>query len=54
MSHPTLVNLDPNEYIERIRYYPFAVNLGRCTGKCNTLNDLSKRMYSPNKKEDLT
>ena len=53
MSLPTLVNLDLNEYIEGIRYYPFAVNLDRCIGHCNTLNDLSRTICVPNKIEDL-
>ena len=29
---PTLINLHPNEYDQRLRYYPFAVNLDRCMG----------------------
>ena len=29
------------------------VNLDRYVGSCNTLNDLSKRICVPNKKEDL-
>ena len=41
ITQPTLINLYPNEYIERLCYYPFAVNLDRCMEKCNTLNDLS-------------
>ena len=40
MTQPTLINLRPNEYIEGLRYYPFAVKLDRCVGSCNTVNDL--------------
>ena len=39
---PTLINLHRNEYSQELLYYPFAVNLGRCTGSCNTLDDLIK------------
>ena len=51
MTEPTLNNLYPNEYIEQLRYYPFAVNLGRCMGSFSTLNDLSNRAFVPNKTE---
>ena len=27
MTQPTLFNLHPNEYSQRLHYYPFAVNL---------------------------
>ena len=29
------------------------VNSYRCDGSCNTLNDVSNKVYVPNKKEDL-
>ena len=48
---PTLINLHPNEYIQGLRYYPCAVNLDRCIGSCNTLNDLSDKVYVSNKTE---
>ena len=44
-----LVDLNPNE----LRYYPFVVNLDRCDGSCNSLDDLSDRIYVSNKTEDL-
>ena len=34
-------------------YYPFAVNLDRCTGSCNTLNNLPNYVCVLNKTEDL-
>ena len=37
-----------------LRYYPFQVNLDRCVGSCNTLNDLSNKLCVPNKREDLS
>ena len=53
MIQPTFNNLHPNEYIERLCYYLFAVNLDRCMGNCNTLNDLSYKVCVLNKTEDL-
>ena len=53
MIQATLINLHPNEFSQEFHYYPFSVKLGRCVGSCNTLNDLSNKMYVPNKKEDL-
>ena len=37
-------NLYPNEYSQESHYYPFAVKLDKCVGKCNTLNDLPNRV----------
>ena len=53
MTQSTLINLHPNEYSQGLRYYLFAVNLDRCGGSCNTLDDLSSRVCVPNEKEDL-
>ena len=50
---PTLINLHPNEYSQKLHYYPFAVKLDRCVGSCNTLNDLPNKLCVPNKTEDL-
>ena len=36
-----------------LHYYPFAVNLDRWVGSCNTLNDLSNKVCVPTKTEDL-
>ena len=47
----TLINLHPNEYIQGLRYYPFAVNLSMRS--CNTLNDLSNKVCVLNETEDL-
>ena len=46
---PTLINLHPNEYSKEFHYYSFAVKLDRCVGSCNTLNDVSNKVYGPNK-----
>ena len=53
IAQPTLINLHPNEYIQGLRYYPLALNLDRCMGSCNTINDLSNRACVANKSEDL-
>ena len=53
MAQPTLINLNPNEHIEGLRYYPFVINLDKGIGSCNTLNDLSNNVCVPNKTEDL-
>ena len=53
MTQPTLINLHTYEYIQDLQYYPFAVNLHRCAGSCNTLDDLSNNVCVPNKTEDL-
>ena len=37
---PTLINLNPNEYIQEFHYYWFVVKLDRCVASCNTLNYL--------------
>ena len=49
MIQPALINLFPNEYSHELHYYPFAVNLVRCVGSCNTLNELSNRVCVSNK-----
>ena len=36
----TLINLHPDEYSQRLHYYPLAVNLDRRVKRYNTLNDL--------------
>ena len=33
--------------------YPFAVNLGKCVGNCNTFDDLSNRVCVSNETENL-
>ena len=53
-TQPTLINLHPNECIEGLHYYPFAVNLDRCMGSFNTLNDLFNKVCVPNKIEDIS
>ena len=32
---PTLIDLDPDEYNQRLCHYPFTIKLNRCNGSCN-------------------
>ena len=52
-TQPTIINLHPNEYTEGLLYFPFAINLDRCVGSCNTLNQLSNIIFVPNNTKDL-
>ena len=52
-TQSTLINLHPNKYTQRLRYYQFAVDWDRYVGSCNTPNDLSSKVCVPNKTEDL-
>ena len=53
MIPPTAINLHHNEYSQEFCYYPFAVKLGKCVGRFNTLHDLSNKVCVPNEKENL-
>ena len=53
MTEPTIINLHPNEQSKKFHYYSLAVKLDRCVGSCNTLNDLSNKVWVPNKTGDL-
>ena len=50
---PILINLHPYECSQEFHYYPFAVKLDWFVGSCNTINDLSNKVYIPNKTEDI-
>ena len=50
---PTLINLNPNEYSQKFNYFLFVTKLDRYAGSCNTINNLSNKVYVPNKSEDL-
>ena len=53
MIQTTLINLHANESGQGLYYYQFAVNLDRCLGSSNTLNDLSNRLHVLDKTEGL-
>ena len=42
ITKPSLIDLNPVE----LSYYPFIVTLDRYNGSCNTIGDLSAKMYS--------
>ena len=50
---PTLTDLHRNEYSQEFHYYPFEVKSDRCVGSCDTLNELSNKVYILNNTEDL-
>ena len=53
MTQPALINLCPNEYVQKLHYYPFVVNLDGCVESCSNINDFSNKVCVPNKAEDL-
>ena len=53
MIQPTLINLHPNENTQGLHYYTFVVNLDKCVGNCNTLNDLPNKVCVLYETEDL-
>ena len=53
MIQTTLINLHPSKYSQEFHYNQFSIELDRCVGKCNTLNDFSNKICIPNKTEDL-
>ena len=52
-TQPILINLHPNEYSQELHYCPFIVKLDSCVESCNTLNDLSSKLYIANKTKTL-
>ena len=44
-----LVDLNPIE----LKYYPFIIPLDKCNANCNTLGEISGRICTPNKTEDV-
>ena len=54
LTQSALTNLHPNKYNQELHYDSFAVNLDRCAGSCNTLDDLFNEVCVPNETEDLT
>ena len=53
ITQPTLIKLNPNKFGQGLHNYPFAINLDRCVGSCNTLSDLCRRVCIPDKTEDV-
>ena len=40
VARPTLISLNSDEYNQRLRYYPFMVNLDKCNGGWNILESI--------------
>ena len=53
LTRPILIKVNPDEYNQGYRYYPFMVNLDRCDEICNTSDDPSGRVCVENKIEDI-
>ena len=49
MTRATLIDLNPDGYNQGLYYYRLIVNLDRCNGICNTLNNISSRTCVQNK-----
>ena len=49
LARPTLIDLNLNE----LHYYPFVVNLDRCSGSCSTLDDLPRRLSVLNRMAEV-
>ena len=45
--------MHPNEYSQKLHYYPFWVTVDRDDGNCNIINDLPNKVCVSNKTEDL-
>ena len=53
MTRPTIIDLNPGKHNQGLRQYTFMVNLDRCDGSCNTLDDPLIRTCVPNKTENV-
>ena len=42
-TRPTLIDLN------LVEMYPFMITLDKCNGNCNYFNDISDKIYVPNK-----
>ena len=49
MIRPTLIDLNPVE----LNYYPFMNILDKCSGSCNAVDDLSKKICVPSGTKDV-
>ena len=49
MIRPSLINLNSDE----LKYYPFTITLDKCSGSCNSGNDLSTKICVPSKTKHI-
>ena len=52
-ARSNLIDLNPDEITQRMSHYTFMINLDWCNGSCNTLDDLSIRIFVSNKTLDV-
>ena len=53
ITRPSFDDLNPNKNNQGLCIYPLMVTLDRCNGSCNTLHELSGKIYFLNKAEDV-
>ena len=44
-----LIDLNPFQ----LKYYPFTISLDKCSGSCNSVNNLSMKICVPSKTKEL-
>ena len=49
MIRPFLIDLNPIE----LKYHPFMINLDKCSGSCNSVDDLYTKICVPTKRKDV-
>ena len=49
MIRPNLIDLNPVEF----NYYPFMISLDKCSGNCNSVDDLYTKTSVPSKTKDI-
>ena len=52
IAQPTFINSHPKAYSQELRYYLFAVNLDRCAGSYNSLDDMSSSVWISSETEN--
>ena len=53
IARPKLIDLNPDELNQELRYYPFVYKLDRYIGSCSTLNNLFDKKCRPNKTKEV-
>ena len=53
ITRPAFIDLNPNEYKQRLYCNPFIVNIDKNNGSSNNSDEPSNRTCTPNKTEDI-